>query len=288
MKKVLLALMITCCFTLATALEPYFQELEKSASGSASLLVALFGDSRRLFANHFFAKADAYFHGGFYPGIFDQPMREDHSHLTQEGNEREEKEDKGGHHDEDNFLGAPRDIIDKFGRNFYFTQHRHLSGGNEREMLPWIRLAADLDPQSPDTYITGGYWLRRLKRPQEAEAFLREGLYANPDSYEILLALGRLYFEDKHEPKTARNLFHLALGKWNAQQARGDKPDAVICGEIYGELVRLDEAEGDKVQQLADLENLQNFSPDREGMAKTIAALKAELEKNPPPSPAPK
>ena len=278
MKKLLLVLMLCCCFTLATALDPYFQELERSRAGSASLLVALFGDSRRLFANHFFAKADAYFHGGFYPGIFDQPMREGHSHMTEEGNEHEQQEEREGHHDEENFLGAPRDIIDKFGRNFYYTQHTHLAGGNEREMLPWIKLAASLDPQSPDAYVTGAYWLRRLKKPQEAEAFLREGLYANPGSYEVLLALGRLYLDDKHDRKTARNIFHLAVAKWNAQQARGEKPDPVVCGEIYGELVKLDQAEGNKAQELADLEKLQNYSPDKDSIGKTIAALKAGSE----------
>ena len=32
------------------------------------------GDSRQLFANHFFTKADVYFHSGYYPSVFDQAI----------------------------------------------------------------------------------------------------------------------------------------------------------------------------------------------------------------------
>lgn len=278
MKKLLLLLMLTSCFTLATALDPYFQELDNTSAKSAGLLIALFGDSRRMFANEFFAKADAYFHGGFYPGIFDQPMREGHAHMTEAGNEHEEQEEREGHHDEDeNFLGKPRDIIDKFGRNFYFTQHRHLTGGNEREMLPWIKLAADLDPQNPETFVTGAYWLRRLKRPKDAEAFLREGLASNPDSFEILTELGRLYVEDKHDPKTARNILNLALAKWNVHAARGEKPDPTAREQIYGELAQMDKAEGNLRQWLADLEALEADSPDKAAVEKTIVEVKSKL-----------
>ncbi|HWD20995.1 MAG TPA: hypothetical protein VHB20_17140 [Verrucomicrobiae bacterium] len=273
MKKALLALIAVCCFTLATTLDPYFQEVNNSAGNSASLLVSLLGDSRRLFAHHFFAKADAYFHSGFYPGIFDHPRGGGHSHMAAEepGHDEHHEEEEG------NFLGAPRDFIDKFGRNFYPTEHTHLSGGNEREMLPWLKLSAALDPQDPDSYITGAYWLSRLKQPQEAEAFLREGLRANPDNVDILTALGRIYAHVKNDPRTARNLFHIALEKWNRHEARGDKPDPIDCDQIYGELVLLDKEEGNRQQLLADLTELQKYSPDKETIAKSIAEVKAQL-----------
>ena len=32
------------------------------------------GDSQQLFANHFFTKADVYFHSGYYPSVFDQAI----------------------------------------------------------------------------------------------------------------------------------------------------------------------------------------------------------------------
>jgi tetratricopeptide (TPR) repeat protein len=272
MRKVLLALIIACCFTLATALEPYFEELHGTTLNSSSVLVSLLGDSRRMFANHFFSKADAYFHSGFYPGIFDQPEAAGHEHIREEAH----GEEAGHHEEEETFLGAPRDFIDRFGRNFYPTIHTHLHGGNEREMLPWLKLSADLDPQNVETFITGAYWLERLQKPKEAEQFLREGLWANPDSHEILLELGRIYAHDKNDPATARNLFNLALKKWQLHDARGEKPDPEACDQIYGELVRLDKQEGNRSQLLSDLEELEKFSPDKEAIARSIADLKAQ------------
>src|SRR4051812_3792589 len=67
MPRLILALLLVCCFTIATELEPWFQNWNAPRNGSASVLQMLLGDSRRLFANHFFAKADAYFHSGYYP-----------------------------------------------------------------------------------------------------------------------------------------------------------------------------------------------------------------------------
>jgi tetratricopeptide (TPR) repeat protein len=224
-----------------------------------------------MFANHFYSKADAYFHSGFYPGIFDRALAEGHADMKG-------KAEDPTHHDEDEtFMGAPRDWIDRFGRNFYPTIHTHLSGGNEREMLPWLKLASELDPQNVETYITGAYWLDRLKKPKEAEEFLREGLWSNPDSYEILLELGRLYVNDKHDYPTARNLFNIALKKWQLHDARGDKPDPEACDQIYGELVRMDKEGSDRQQLLLDLEQLEKFSPEREVVAQSIAELKAQL-----------
>src|SRR5437667_4857091 len=60
-----------------------------------------------------------------------------------------------------------------------------------REILPWLRLSAELDPNSVRTYTVAAYWLReRMGKVAEAEQFLREGLRANPGSYAILFELG--------------------------------------------------------------------------------------------------
>ena len=116
------------------------------------------GDSRRLFANHFFAMADAYFHSGFYPTIFDTPEPEEPGHLTE--NRTRSMRRKTPDIDEETFLGQPSDWIDRFGRHFYPTVHTHLSGGNEREILPWLKLSAEMDPKRIETYVTAAYWLR--------------------------------------------------------------------------------------------------------------------------------
>ena len=205
-----LALVLTVCFTLATGIEPRAATWS-NRSKSDNVFSVLFGDGRRLFANQFFTMADVYFHSGYYPSIFDlreegpkEIVAESHGHT--DSPEDEIKED---------FLGKPKDWIDRFGRHFRITEHTHLEHGNEREILPWLRLAADMDPQKIETYTVGSYFMRtHLNQPREAEAFLREGLRNNPDSYEILFELGRLYDENYHDPDRARDVWQLALHGW--------------------------------------------------------------------------
>lgn len=274
MIRLCLVLMFASCFTLATVLQPQFEQLRNEHTSDASILEALLGDSRRLFANHFYTKADAYLHRGFYPGIFDGPMPEEESHLT--GHHDDHDED---HHKEtSSFLQPPVDWIERFGRNFIPTQHMHLQGLNTREILPWLRIAADMDPKMIQTYVTASYWLRtHMNKPLEAEAFLREGLKANPDSYEILFELGKVYSDAKKEPGTARNIFRLAVIKWDRQEAAGLKPDPHLHAEMLGEMVRTDAEQNNLTNWLADLEELEKFTANKEAVQKSIEQVKAKL-----------
>ena len=147
-----------------------------------------------------------------------------------------------------------------------------------REILPWLKLSAEMDPKKIDTYITAAYWLRtRLNLPDEAEQFLRQGLSANPDSYEIPLELGRVYFYNKKSPEVARVLWAEALRKWRQQQRAGKNPDPNGQEEILGEIVRYDEQKGDLKQLLADLEELKAHSVGTGSLEKYIEEVKAKL-----------
>jgi tetratricopeptide (TPR) repeat protein len=276
MIRLIMVFLFVCCLTLATVLDPTFQMLHNRENSSSSVLVPLMGDSRRLFAHEFFARADAYFHSGFYPTIFDAQKPGSESDLKEESHDKPAGAE--AHEEESSFLGAPKDWMERFGRNFYPTVHTHLHGGNEREMLPWLKLAADLDPHEIDTYLTASYWLRTtLNKPDEAEYFLREGLRANPDSYAILLELGRLYSANRKNPRVARNILVLARQHWRRQDAAGEKPDGHAYEEILGEIVRTDRALGDLKQQLADLEELIEVARSKEPVQRQIDELKSKL-----------
>src|SRR5882762_7339173 len=67
---VLGALMVLC-FGLAAGLDTWFQGWQGNRTQSADVLSVMLGDGRRIFAQHFFVKADAYFHSGYYPSVFD-------------------------------------------------------------------------------------------------------------------------------------------------------------------------------------------------------------------------
>jgi tetratricopeptide (TPR) repeat protein len=273
MIRLTMVFLFVCCLTLATVIDPSFQRMHRMESSPGNVFVALMGDSRSLFAHEFFAKADAYFHSGFYPTIFDTQQAGKELDLKEES--RDKPAGSESHEEETSFLGAPKDWIDRFGRHFYPTVHTHLSGGNEREMLPWLKLSAELDPHEIATYLTASYWLRTsLNKPKEAEQFLREGLRSNPDSYAILLELGRVYLDNWKNPWVARNICILAREKWRRQEAAGDKPDPHSYEEILGEIVQADRALGDAKGLLSDLEELIKVAHSKEPLQIEIDDLK--------------
>jgi len=235
------------------------------------------GDGRRLFADYFFEKADVYFHSGYYPSIFDRNQApKDTRHMTADEGSQAEKE----HEEKMNFLGQPRDWIERFGRHFLITEHTHLAGGNEREILPWLRLSAELDPQRVDTYTVAAYWLRNQGKADEAEKFLREGLRANPGSYEILFELGRLYSENYHDIDRARNVWELALRKWLEQQSSQKEPDLLALSDISIHLARLEEDAGHPDRAIVYLEYAKKASPHAAVLQKQIDELKQMQKAN--------
>src|SRR5271165_5857909 len=127
----LLLLLLVVCFTLATLMEPRYQARQKARS--RDMLSLLMGDSRRIFANHFFIKADVYFHSGFYPTIFDNQESFQTPHMAADAGALEEK-NQG---EETAFMGKPRDFIEAFGRHFMPSTHTHLDqGGAEGSIKP--------------------------------------------------------------------------------------------------------------------------------------------------------
>jgi len=276
----LLALVLTACFTLATGIEPRAGSWSNQAK-SNNVFSLLFGDGRRMFANQFFTMADVYFHSGYYPSIFDarkegtkEIIAESHGHTDSEEDERKE-----------DFLGKPKDWIDRFGRHFRITEHTHLEQNQEREILPWLRLAADLDPQMIETYTVGAYFMcQHLNRPQDAEAFLREGLRSNPGNYEILFGLGRLYYQNYHDTDRARNVWQLALNCWMKQDYQDQRENRLGFEEITVNLANLERDAGNGEEAIRWFQATQKVSPAPRALQKQIDEIKMKMAA---PSPAP-
>jgi tetratricopeptide (TPR) repeat protein len=274
----LLLVLLAAGFSLATVLQERVSGWSKRGD-SDNVLKVLLGDGRRLFANHFFVQADISFHGGYYPSIFDQANRpKDNSHLTAKEGEPAAEE----HEKQMNFLGPPRDWIERFGRHFIVTEHTHLEGNQETEILPWLKLSAELDPQKIETYTVAAYWLRDLGKIKEAERFLREGLLNNPESCDILLELGRLYYENNHDAARARKIWELALRRWSEQEAANKKPDPLKLGQIAVNLAHLEEMEGNFARAIQLLEISKQGSPHSEALQRQIDELKQKLPARPP------
>ena len=234
----------------------------------------MFGDGRKLFANQFFTMADVYFHSGYYPSVFDQHAEEQKEMIAATHGKKESEEDEKN----EDFLGKPKDWIDAFSRNFRITKHTHLENGGEREILPWLRLAADLDPQKIDTYTVGAFYLREhLHRAPEAEAFLREGLRNNPDSIEILFELGRLYHDSSHDVERARNVWELGVKKFMALTGKEQEDLRLPFEEIVVHLAALEDEVGDYPQAINWLRAAQKVSLNAGLLDQRIAEIQQKL-----------
>ena len=322
-------LMAVTVFGLSTALEPRLQQWEGDRHASDNLLQAALGDGRKLFAKHFYSKADVYFHNGYYPTIYDADSFKkgciaDGAHTEAD----EERED---------FLGKSQDWIDSFSRNFFPARHTHLgesgcghsccqrrkddsnaaAGHNqapgheahdghddrdhdhdhdhhagpadtgklvahcdqcghdhsdptssssgaqaEREILPWLRLSADLDPERVETYVVASFWLRnKLGKVDEAEQFLREGLQANPGDYEILFELGSIYYENRKDVTRARNVWELALKRWQERESGKQDPPLFVYGSILNNLAMLEREQHNYPRAIKYYAALKEISP---------------------------
>jgi tetratricopeptide (TPR) repeat protein len=269
-----LLLLGAACFSLAAVIEPRTAAWQ-ARDDSGSILTILLGDSRRLFANQFFVQADVSLHSGYYPTIFDQSQApKDSRHMTAAEGSKEDEE----HERKMKFLGPPTDWIDRFGRHFMITEHSHLEGGKEREVLPWLKLSAELDPHRIDTYTVAAYFLRNLGKVKEAEDFLRDGMRNNPDSYEILFDLGRLYSENYHDETRARNVWELALRKWIAQESNKKDPDNQTLEKIVIHLARLEETSGHVERAIVLLERAKSVSPNPHALQLQIDELRQKLK----------
>ena len=156
----LLALLLAACFTLATVFVPrasWWNEVPgrrtriKTSRRRTMSSSCCWGRAAGCLATRCFAMADAYFHSGYYPSIFDQPVTEaDVAERSDEG--------KGENQDatSDDFFGPPPDWIAALDRQFVPNQHTHLDSGGAagnmksaevQEILPWLKLATDMNPQ---------------------------------------------------------------------------------------------------------------------------------------------
>jgi len=294
--KLILSLLFVACFGLAAGIERWWVGWEGNRSNESLMEVAL-GDGRRLFANHFYLKADAYFHSGFYPTIFDAPLDEgENAAMAQEaGATKGKRKELPG-------PGAARDWVERFGRNFYPSVHTHLDMGGShnhdhdhdhdhgegmnngaemiREILPWLKVSAEMNPERIETYTVAAYWLRtRMGKVEEAHELLGDGLRANPDSYEILFELGRIHDGHFKDTARARQLWERAFRKWEEQEPA--KPEEVrnyfLLAQICSHLAFLEDREGNLEAAIRHMQSWKGAAPNPDSIQARIDILEKRL-----------
>jgi hypothetical protein len=303
----LLIALLVCCFSLAAQLQPQFQLMQlndartqwvvdlhsqlkplRFSRADGDIFKVVLGDSTKMFANSFYVKADEYYHSGYYPSMFDDNAAFQTTHMAADTGAVSSK----NHGDEHGFLGPTRNWIDAFGRHFFPDRHTHLDeGGPEddlstsdevREILPWLKLAANLDPDNVQTYTVTAFWLRqRMNNPHEADAVLHEGLRNCPGSYDILFELGRLYSESYHDKERARNVWEYAASQWEKIYPHlsedQQKDSRLIMEQISTHLSKLEEDDGKLPKAIDWLEQAQKISETPEVIQKDINRLRFKL-----------
>src|ERR1039458_2722208 len=278
----LLALLVSC-FGLAAHLQPQFQAWRGSRA-TGDIFNVVLGGSRRMFANSFYVKADEYYHSGYYPTMFDDNAAFQTTHMAADTGAVNDK----NHGDEHGFLGPPRNWIDAFGRNFFPDRHTHLDeggpaddlSGSEKvgEILPWLKLSADLDPDNVQTYTVTAFWLRmRMNNVKEADAVLHEGLRNCPDSYDILFELGRLYYESYHDLDRARNVWEEGVRLWLKLDLEAQKDNRLVMEQLTTHLAKLEEDTGNLPHALEWLQAAQKVSGTPDVIGQQINRLKGKL-----------
>jgi tetratricopeptide (TPR) repeat protein len=282
----LLLALLVACFATAAHLEPQFQAWRGSRAGGDIFNVVL-GDSRRMFANSFYVKADEYYHSGYYPTMFDDNTAFQTTHMAADTGAVNDK----NHGDEHGFLGPTRNWIDAFGRHFFPDHHTHLDeggaddlGGSDdvREILPWLKLSADLDPDNVQTYTVTAFWLRmRMNNAKEADAVLHEGLRNCPGSYDILFELGRLYYESYHDRDRARNVWEYGVRQWRkiypTLEPEQQKDSRLIMEQLATHLAKLEEDAGNLPAAINWFEEAQKVSVTPGVIQEQINRLKFKL-----------
>ncbi len=73
------------------------------------------------------------------------------------------------------------------------SEHKHVRGEEEKEVLPWFVIAARLNPHNVEAWLDGTYWYYRTGKTDEAERFISRGILKNPTDHRVYLERGVLY-----------------------------------------------------------------------------------------------
>ncbi len=181
-------------------------------------LFQMLGSAKEVLGDMVYLKADSYFHGGLRADMLES-FDESHG-LSEEDHEETER------HLEKNF--KPADWVDNVYRQVYVSEHRHMEKENSQEMLPILGLSVKLNPHNISAVLSSAYWLQnRSGDDNQALAVLTQGYKDNPDSWEIVLELGKIYFELKKDPKTAIDYYLSAIR--NMEKAEHEWFDPILA-----------------------------------------------------------
>ena len=259
MKAVLIFCFFICStIGLSSNIEKYnieFLEKEGCRNLDKDILSRVFGELRTYLSSASYINADIYFHGGLYDfhencSLFTPAHISSHNEKENDGHEGHAH----GHHPQKETLNPLLKIADKIS----ITEHRHISGNEEKEILPWMLYAVKLNPKNEKAYVIGGYWLgMRLNKTDEAISFLHDGIKNNLESWDIYLMLGEIYLVNLKDYQNAKIYLEKAT-----DLAEIKKVDKFNMRSIYTFLAEAYDKTGDPEASMKLYEKLSKLFPD--------------------------
>jgi tetratricopeptide (TPR) repeat protein len=235
------ALLAAGCFSLSAQLMPVAAGMRGAAAGG-SLAATLFAGSRTNLSAQLYERADLFFHKG-------TPRR------------RERAFDGG-------WFGS-------LARAVTPEDHAHLEGGEVLEILPWLELAARVDPHNIEIFRVAAFWLGTTAgRPDLARRALEEARRNNPARYELRIDFGELELQ-AGDMAAAEREFDAALRLWDRRQA-ADEEQALLdrCQTLLCRAF-LHAARGEVERAAGRFEEILRLSPNRAGVRERLEDLRA-------------
>lgn len=228
MKRTLsLPIIILLAYVASVCLNASFRQHLLPRKSEADIIERIFGNFRIFIGDWSFMKAEEYHHRGL-------PFEQATAYHKGESMfaEREQHATEPEHEEANNLLPQKTNLYSKLYSQVKVTGDSHLKPEEEKEVLPWFYVEVAFNPHDIRGYILGGYWLERVGKYNESLKFLQNGIRNNPDSAQILSAIGELYFKKKNYENAAMYLGR-ACYLWSGAKA----PNVVI--NTYEESDRL-------------------------------------------------
>jgi tetratricopeptide (TPR) repeat protein len=209
-------------------------------SSDSSVAERLLGASRVAFGNRFFDEADNYFHKGV------------------------------GHVQEKAFSNS---CFQTLGAAIEPSIHVHPEGVDVSEIMPWLRFTTKMDPNNIDAYLTTAYWLEgSIRRPDVAEAVLREAQLNNPNDYRVINARAKMLFGTGDDAKAAM-LLDTAIKLWPSNQDPKDEQAQLDLAQMLSYRAFLCELKSDRAGALDLFKRAHAVMPNNKSLEQRIGAL---------------
>ncbi len=130
----------------------------------------------------------------------------------------------------------------RLNRRLHPRGHRHLRGAREeKEVLPWLWAAIRIDPDNPQPYLDGAYFLgHRLEQPDKALELLSQGIERISEEVELYFAKGTYLYHLYDDHKQAFEVLGQGRRQWLEQWRRlqrEESPEGVDDEEIPNSLL---------------------------------------------------